>query len=65
MTAREDMQREMDKLADRERALDALLAEIWNDRVRRKLYGTLVGYSLILTTEQGQRIMALLGIKEE
>lgn len=63
MTAREDMQREMDRLADREAQLDALLRELWDERETRSIYGTHVGWSLILTDEQAQRIMALLGLK--
>jgi hypothetical protein len=65
VTAREDMQREMDALAEREAQLDALLRELWDERDERAIGYTHVGWSLILTDEQAQRIMALLGIKEE
>jgi len=55
----------MERIADREAALDALLSEIWDERETRSIYGTHVGYSIVLTEEQGQRIMALLGVKGE
>jgi hypothetical protein len=65
VTAREDMQREMDRLAEREAQLDALLRELWDSREQRTIYYTPVGYTFSADSEQAQRIQALLGIKEE
>lgn len=55
----------MERIADREAQLDALLRELWDERDERAIGYTHVGWSLILTDEQGQRIMALLGLKGE
>lgn len=65
MTIVEEKQNEIDALADREAQLDALLRELWDERDELAIGYTHVGWSLILTDEQAQRIKALLGVKGE
>jgi len=66
VTVLQEQQNELDALADREAALDALLRELWDSREPISIYSVPTGgQRLHADSDQAQRIKALLGLKGE